>query len=218
MVKKSAAGLKDGCLMPFHAIFEQNLVGGLVTTVVSPAGLSNRAATEADAWTHFRVVRLKFRLLPPASSTLASYQNASFLPGVQDTPPASRTQASELIASSTLGARQTVPSQWVNVTRSELAGALPWYKSVAGAADPTEESPGIFCLCGSGTDPIIAELFGMFEFKGAVATANTPAAIALRNELRAYRLSKANEDEKARMLAVLGTMPTQLGGVTSRRV
>jgi hypothetical protein len=82
---------------------------------------------------------------------------------------------------------------------------LPWYKTIQGSADATEEAPGQLCYAGTSTETIVVEIVGVFEFKGAVATANTPAALKLREELRALRQSRVDAMEKERLIAVLGT-------------
>lgn len=190
--------------MPFHFVQQGALVAGVVTLTCSPTFLSLRALTEADTWTHFRIRSLKFRLLPPTAAP-AQCQAAGFVGGMQDTPPASIANVVELIPACVLGSRQTVPTGWMSPSKSELAGPLPWYKTIPGSADTTEESPGQLVIAGSTTEGYVIEYFGVFEFKGAVSTANTPSAIKLREELRALRLARADAVERERLLAVLGT-------------
>jgi hypothetical protein len=82
---------------------------------------------------------------------------------------------------------------------------------VVGAADPTEEAPGALFVSSAGaTDGLIVEVAGVFEFKGSIATNNTPVAMRLRAELHELRKSRQLAMEKARLLEVLGTSPKGL--------
>jgi len=193
--------------MPFHFVYNNALAAGLSVVTCNPAGLSPRSLIEADAWTHFRLRKLKFRLLPPTAAP-AQVQAAGFVGGIQDTPPASLSNVVELLPAAVLGSRQTVPTAWISPSKSELAGALPWYKTIQGSADPTEEAPAQLVVAGTTTEGYVLEVSGVFEFKGAVATANTPAAIKLREELRVLRLARVDAVERERLLAVLGTTRT----------
>jgi hypothetical protein len=117
----------------------------------------------------------------------------------------------ELLPCAVLGGRQTTPTQWVTPSASELAGPLPWYKTIPGAADTTEEYPGYLCIAGTTTEAILAEVQGVFEFKGAVATANTPAALKLREELRQVRRAARERVERQRLLAALSASSSTPG-------
>jgi hypothetical protein len=99
----------------------------------------------------------------------------------------------------------TVPTGWVKVPKADCSGPLPWYKSVLGGADTTEEIPGYLVMAGTGTESVHVELEGLFEFKTAVATGNTPVEVALRSKLREQRAQAAAVVARRRLLAVLGT-------------
>jgi len=189
--------------MPFHYLYQQALVAGVASATANPSGLSPRALVEADTWMHFRLTQLQFRIHPSAAASGAA-QLAGFVGGVQDTPPGTILAVAELLPSTVLGSRATSPSAWVRVPKSELAGPIPWYKTITGTADATEEYPGQLIFVGTGTETITVETRGVFEFKGSVATANTPAALKLREELRELRQSRAHEAERLRLLSVLG--------------
>ncbi len=196
--------------MPFHTIVRSTFTSGSIGPVaLSPnSTISPRAATEADAWAHFRVRSFKFRLHPTGS--VANDQVAGYIGGVQDTAPTTIATAGELLSSCLLAGDATVPTEWCSPSKSELAGPLPWYKSVAGAADPTEESPGIFTVVGTGTDVVLFELRGVFEFKTSVATANTPLARAAHEQLRRERLALAVAKERAVLLKILAPGPPEV--------
>jgi len=199
---------KDSVVMPFHTLYAPALVSGAASITANPSGLSNagRMLTEADAWAHFRIKKLKFRLLPQTGMA-GQVTVAGFVGGNQDSTPATAATVVELIPSCVLAQDATVPTEWVNVPKTDLSGPLPWYKSVVGNADATEESPGQLCIAGTGTDVYILEIRGLIEFKTSVATANTPAEIALRAKLRSERVAHEREAAQKRVLALLGCQP-----------
>ncbi len=180
----------DSALLPFHALLAGTLSTGVASANLNPTGISARVLTEADGWAHFRVKSLKFRL-HPAASTAGGDQAIGYVGGVQDTLPGSVAQLADLIPSVHQSQNSTVPSDWVNVPSADLAGPLPWYKTIPGTADSTEEAPGVIRIAGSGSDTYAAELRGVIEFKTSVATANTPAEAKLLSDLRALRAAKA---------------------------
>lgn len=210
MARRIAKGGRDSSTIPFHSIASGALVSGGVAILANPAGLSPRCSIEADAWAHFRLLSLKFRMLP--TSPITGLQVAGFVGGVQDTPPATVSDTAELLPSTVKGVGQTTPTEWVKVPRADLAGPFPWYKAIAGAADPTEESPGNLILRGTGTDTYSLELRGVFEFKTSVSTANTPAAILLRQRAREERLSNMTQAERGVLLKILGGAATAAAG------
>jgi hypothetical protein len=206
MARKGGKNGRDSCDMPFHYIFTGSLTSGANAQLLTPA-LFPRVGTEADAWAHFRVKKLAFRHLKHLS-TLNGPQVAAFVGGVQDSPPATVAAASEVLSSAYLGEFQTVHSEWVHVTKAELAGPFPWYKTVAGAADPSEESPGYFSVVGPGSDSFYIEFRGTFCFKVSLATANTPVALDARRRIREERVANVVRAERDVLLKILSTAPT----------
>ncbi len=200
--RKGVVRGRDSCDMPFHAILTATLASGAYNVPLVP-GLFLRVGTEADAWALFRVRRLKFRL--HRESVLNGPQVAAYQGAVQDNPPATVAQASEILPSCFLSALQTVPTEWISVPKSDLSGPFPWYKTVAGTPDPSEESPGFFNVVGTGTDTFYVEFRGVFEFKVSLATANTPAAIALRRKVREDRVARLQASERDILLKILST-------------
>jgi hypothetical protein len=142
-----------------------------------------------------------------------------FVGGVQDVPPATVAAVGELMPAVSMpaGGTQTVPSQWASSSKSELAGPFPWYKALNGAADTTEEAPGLLVFAGTSTQAFNYEFFVTFEFKTAVDPANTPAALALRRELTVLRLEAARLREKKALEGVLGGTVVVLPSGTTRQ-
>jgi hypothetical protein len=113
-----------------------------------------------------------------------------------------------LLPSTVISAGQSIPSEWVNVSKSDLAGPFPWYKTVVGTADPTEESPGLVTIAGTSTDAFVAEFRGVFEFKTSVATANTPLGVNLRRRIHEERALSAILAQKNVLMRILSTGTT----------
>lgn len=205
--RKAGGKSGDSCIMPFHFINTTALSGGgILTFILSPnASVSPRALIEADTWAHFRVRSFSFRIHP--SGTLGPLV-AGFQGGIQDTLPATIAQVSELLPSTVLGTAATVPSEWVRVSKEELAGPLPWYKTIPGTADATEESPGIVCLSGGASEALVLEMRGTFEFKTAVSALNTPMFANMRMRLREERARVTFASERDLLLKILGTVPS----------
>ena len=177
-----------------------------------------RLLAAADEFAHYRVRRLSFRLLPDA--TITTTYTAGYVGGVQDTLPSTTGSILELDASVRFGGllgsvpTQTVPSEWIKVDPKELSGALPWYKSVRGSADVTEEAPGVLVFGGAGSAAIFMEVRALYEFKAPVAPANTPLTLELRSKLRqeiAREAAGRKRDELLRLLSSnsVGSVRTQ---------
>jgi len=171
--------------MPFHYYVQTQFTAGAFSSPLTP-GTFPRVGTEADTWAHYRFLSLRFRIHPTGS--ISTDQVFGFVGGAQDTPPATIATASEVLSSVVLSGDTSVPSEWCNVSRLEISGPLPWYKTIAGTADPTEESPGWLFGAGTGTDALRIEFRGVIEFKVSVATANTPLARQARLQLHEERL------------------------------
>jgi hypothetical protein len=198
---------KDGVVMEFHGLIVTTFSAGVLSFNCNPSALGaaglSRLLTEADAWAHFRWKQFRFRLrVTPSGATNA--QACGFVGGVQDTPPASFSTIMELIPSCFMDVDQTVPTEWVSVSRSEMAGPLPWYKSIVGAADNTEEVPGALVLASTGSaEAVSIELRGVIEFKTSVAAANTPLVVQARLLARLERQNAQKEREGRAIRQVL---------------
>jgi hypothetical protein len=133
-------------------------------------------------------------------------QVAAYIPGVTDSVT-SLSGFTEVIPRTIMGATDTVPSDWCVVSRGDLVGYQPWYKTVAGTPDASVEVLGTIYLCGTGTEGITIEMEGTFEFRDGVATTSTPFPMAhqeLVDKKRAAFLRK----ERERVLALFQKTPT----------
>lgn len=197
---RKGGGSRDSATMAFHSCINGTLVSGLTSVGLAPSSFA-RVLVEADVWALFRVRKLAFRLLPTSPSTVA--QAGGYIGAIQDGPPATFAQIVELLPSCIKGVGQTVPTSWVHISKSELAGPFPWYKTIAGTPDATEESPGTIYVVGTGTETVTVEFKGVFEFKTGVNSANTPLALRLREEMRSERLNLVRERERNTLLRIL---------------
>ncbi len=188
--------------MTFHYDSTFTLSSGATSLAVSPA-LSPRFGTEADAFEWYRIKALKFRIF---AFTTAAY--VGFVEGKPDTLPSSGAQVMELLDSvHHQGPLETGWSRWVNVPKKALAGSLPWYKTIVGAATDEEELCGVLCAAGTGTNALNVEFFTVVEFKGPIATANTPAMVEFSQKMREARLAAHALRRRAALLATLGSAP-----------
>lgn len=200
---------KDSEVVTIHGYVSAALVSGASNAQVSPSGLSGlstRLLAEADSWCYFRVRSLKFRL--HRSGTATNPQAIGYVGGSQDTLPATIATIMELLPAGYMAGSYTKPMDWISVSKGELAGPFPWYKSINGTADTSEEGPGYICIAGSTTDNFVYELYATFEFKTAVAPANTPLARQALQALQTERKEKELLRERAALLRVLAMPPT----------
>jgi len=213
MSRKSSSSQKsadatDGSLVPFHYIQQVNNNGSSVLTMY-PASFP-RVLVEADAWAHFRVRALKFRLLPSANEDAGGtfvVGCVGFAGGLEDTPPATLAAISELIPSVCLPGHQNNPTNWIVVSKKELAGPFPWYKTIQGTADTTEEAPGQMCIYSAINTAAkwYIEYKGVFEFKTSMAAGSTPLYLEFLKKVREDRIRKRDVDERSKLLKVLGS-------------
>jgi len=189
----ASRGLRDTVSVAFH-----NLVVAVFTTsgqlIVSPnSTLSARLAAIADDFSEYRFKSLEFRLHPDAIATQVCA--VTYLPGIVDTPPATLADISQelCVAYQVLG--MSIPSEWKRVPAGVLAGMHPWYKTVPGTPEASEEQQGVLCYFESsgGQSAEYIEIRGVCEFRGAVAAGNTPLDRALATRRR----------EKARIMGLL---------------
>jgi len=166
---------------------------------------STRLLAAADEWAHFKVLKLRFRMHPTPSGVTAN-QAMGWVGGVQDTLPGTFTQVGELLSSCFLAGETTVPTEWVECSGAEISGPLPWYKSVSGAADATEEAPGYFVVVGTGTETFNAEIRGILQFKTSISTANTPKDLESMKLRLESRRRAMREKEGSAILDLLSSL------------
>ncbi len=204
---KARAKTGDSCVTPFHVYVSSSVSGNTAAFSLSPSGLagwSTRLTSLADSFTKFRFRSCKFRL-----RSLGVEQAAAYVAGVQDSNAfASIIAAMEATTACAVFTTQSVPSEWVNIPRVDLMGALPWYKSIAGLADQTEEAPGqILIRSTNATDIYRLEIKGVIEFAGSIPPANTPMEVQLLRQLGQERRNAVIARERASMLKVLSSGP-----------
>jgi len=197
---------RDNVDVPFHSFLVGALTSGSFGVGLAPNSTISptRLPAVGDAYAHFRVKQFRMRMHPTVRSANQAF---GFAGGVQDTSPATIAQIGELLSSAAFTTGQTVPSNWVVPNQDELRGPFPWYKTVGGAADNTEEQPGLIVVAGTTTDTFLIELEGVFEFKVALATGNTPEQAALQLRLRRIREERQREIDRQNLLAVLAPCP-----------
>lgn len=184
--------------IPFHSFEDAAaLVAGASTITVFP-GSFTRVNAVADTYALYRVVDLRYRLIP--NSTITSAQTASFLPGITDTVPTSKVNNMEALNACVLAVRQTCPTEWVVLNKKDLQGYQPWYKTVVGTPDTAVEIVGNIYVIGTGTETYSMEIRGIFEFKNPVNPSSTPMLVKQKQLLK----------EKERILKILSTSDTAL--------
>jgi len=181
--------------VPFSGINAVTLSGGAGATPIQ-CSTFGRIAAIADTFELYRFVRLKYRIHANATSR-TGLQTSGYYPGIVDTTPTTNAQVGENLHLCVLGISQVVPSNWVNVSKSALTGYFPWYKTIAGSVDTSEEVQGNIYHVGAGTEIVLLEVQGVVEFKSPSSTGNTPA----------MRSAKKLEAERARIIKILGSPP-----------
>jgi len=177
--------------MPFHGLLLVGTDGlGKASVMLSPAGLNTygvvRPYVEADTWGHFRFRSFKFRLIPGSLAAAVAWMG-----GVQDSTPSSSQPVMEMMPSQFISSIiQTIPP-YMSVPKADLAGPFPWYKSIPGTADPTEEAPGLLVVTSGASVTVVIEVDGVIEFKTAISTVATPEEADLRRKLQELRLRQA---------------------------
>lgn len=161
---------KDITVVPFHVVAQKTCSSNVAVQELNPgAGWSARLAAIAEGYSLYRITKLKFRQCVNGTSSGVSYV-ADVADAGSVSPNFFNNNYSCFMASV-----QTVPSEWINVPRSILKGALDWYKSLGGTATTWEEVNGSLYFWSSGaTDVIRYELRGVMEFKGPVDPAQVP--------------------------------------------
>jgi len=98
----------------------------------------------------------------------------AFFPGVHTTVPSSITIMGDNPFTSLRDQNDTVLLPWTNVPRGILCGEQPWYKCQKAVVTADDSVPGQLLFLGTGTDNVLYEMDGIYEFRGEVDTADTP--------------------------------------------
>jgi hypothetical protein len=183
---------RDTVAIPFRYVDSVSATG---SANVAPT-LTPRLLAIADDFDEYRFIKLRFRI----RRSLATGDFAvNYTPGITDNPPTTIVRVSEQLSSLLSSSQETIPSPWVNVSKQQLAGYHPWYKSVAGAGvGSDEEIQGALYYVNSGTFAGFIEMEGVCEFRAAANSATTPMERALSVRRR----------EKERLLLLLATTDT----------
>jgi predicted enzyme related to lactoylglutathione lyase len=208
MKSKHGSRVRDNIEEEFSVLAAVTLAAGANNVAMNPS-LASRLSALADAYEFYRLRKLKFRVHP--NGTQSNMVAAVFQAGVVDTAPTTVLQCSEGVNSTFNGSRATVPSAWCEVAPEDLKGAFPWYKSVQGTPDTSEEIVGYIYLAGSTTESISLEVRGVMEFKQSIAPANTPMEVELRARLRQERQAAAATREREVLLKALSPPSVRQG-------
>lgn len=156
---------------------------------------ATRFASMLDLYNLFRIVSFKFRIL----SNTTEIQAACVASDVIDNPPTSLSAIMENLHSQILPGKFVGELPWVHLPRSLLHGALPWYKSIPGAADSWDEIPGYFYVyTQTASGQIGLEVKFTVAFKDPVPNVMTP-------ELRAKKLQRERERKRQELLSILAS-------------
>lgn len=193
---RSSKGINDrSVLVPFKALLDTT-GAATYTQALNPAAISTRVSAVGDGFELYKLVKLRFRLLP-STNPMTGVFAACFLPGVVDNPPASAATVTSCMNHAILGLTQSVPSGWVNVDKVSLQGYQPWYKTIVGTPNPAEEIQGNIFVIAATPTRVLMEFDGVIAFKGAVDVAATPQ----------MRREAMFADEYARMSRILAEGP-----------
>jgi len=141
---------------------------------IAPATLGNRIAAIADDFELYRVVSMRYRLIPSLPA-LTGPCAACYLPGVTDTSLTTLVAVGVIPNHTVLGPSQTVPSAWVKLPKQALASYSTWYKTIAGTPDPSVEVQGnVYIVSGLTTAGITLELEGIIQFRAPADPGSTP--------------------------------------------
>jgi len=191
----------------YHAILQKVTAGGLANLAVTPTNLGNRATSEADAWTLWRVRSFRFRIFGDSTATSLLPVVCGVQEGAPNTVAASNVAIMDLVPSVMhCGANETEWSRWVTVPKSVCAGEFPWYQTFTGTFTASQSTPFTLCWAGGGgTSTILTELFFTLEFKSQANTADTPMSLQLAARVREERALSILAQERNGVLRLLGT-------------
>jgi len=195
---------RDTVRIPFHAFMATTFTTSAVV-FLSPL-ITPRLTAIADSYDEYRFESFKFRI----RDGQASNQAACFIPGIVDTPPATLSAVGEVLNSVMIGVGETIPSNWSNISKGVLSGMHPWYKTVAGTPESSEEIQGNVCIFeGSGAGvSVVLEISGVCAMRAGVNAGNTPLdrqlALRRREKQRIVSLLASPDPPATKSKAVKG--------------
>ncbi len=187
---KRGSGNSESVKIYFGIVVTSTLTAGRYSQSLRPtASVSDRIGAIADVFALYRLNKLRFRLHPAATTIMMCA-----LPNYVDTAPNGFSQMSETKAKAYISSVYSVPTKWVNVDLAVIRGALPWYKTVAGAPDDWDEIACTLYLTNqagtTGTEGFVYELEGEYEFRDPIDPGNTPKLIEARAQRRREEILK----------------------------
>jgi len=180
--------------IPFHQQLSGTLTSGAGGLNISGGTLGNRVSTILDGYEFYRVVKLRYRLIP--GSTITVLQTLCYYPGIIDSAPITNAVNGENPHCVVLPTRQTVPTMWRTLRYPSLKSYMPWLKTKAGSLDPSEEIQGNLYVTGTGSEVYVGEFEGIIEARSPVDVGSTPA-----------RHNAAMLKERERLLQILAMVP-----------
>jgi len=219
---RGAGGRVETC--HFHAMIQLTGVAGVYPTFnVTPMNF-DRPAIIVDNFDEYRLRRLKFRLAFNSTPT-ALITTGTFFPTVVTTAPTFNNSYDNPTVV-TLPLAATAPTPWHTVSKADLQGLQPWYKSENISTATPDTLPGQFYVCCNNvatTTVINVEFDGVFQFRGETNTASTPAPMAvllkrqqdlqLAIELSAERERKKTLADRNKLMLLLGYKETETSTV-----
>jgi len=194
-----------------------------VVTITAAAGVFNitniypgsfpRALAIADNFDEYRLVKFKYRLFRGATFTADSA--VAFFPTVTASAPTwLNLYDNNTVCTLPLGA--VAPTPWTHIPKALCAGLQPWYKAEAASLAAPDTLPGqIFgATISSTSDTCELEMDAVFEFRGEVNAADTPAPLPQlirQSEMLQRRIELSVDAQKRRDAAERGRLATLLG-------
>jgi hypothetical protein len=172
--RKGSSTRTDVANVNVHCIIGIGASGGAANWALNPYNttLFPRLNTLCQAYAQYRVMKLKYRILPNGSgSTVLTYYPTT----VSSAPT---TSAAIMESPNAIGKSitQTVPTQWHSVPRVQLAGPYRWYDTQSASGYIAQ--PGFLYAYASSTQNDWVEVVAKYQFQmgDAIAVGLHPTA------------------------------------------
>lgn len=179
---------------------------------MQPGSFDTRGVAEADGFELYRIVKLRFRLVPAFDAGPPTIC-AAWIAGITDTTPPTLATLAEVPLHALMGGGQSTPTAWVNVPSRTLKGYETWYKTIAGTPDPAQEIQGYVFVAASGTGAATLEIQAVFEFKQPAPVGSTPQMRREKQILAQFRHAQWVQAEGSRIMLAASltkqTLPPQ---------